>query len=41
MQQEQLDDRLFDTLMHISGYVMNEEVEEQIKPYKPTQYIVP
>lgn len=31
MQQEQLDDRLFDTLMHISGYVMNEAVEQEIK----------
>lgn len=42
MQQEQLDDRLFDTLMHISGYVMNEEVEPQIKPFcQPAQYTVP
>jgi len=42
MQQEQLDDRLFDTLMHISGYVMNEEVEPQVKPYcQPAQYLVP
>jgi len=42
MQQEQLDDRLFDTLMHISGYVMNEDVEPQVKPFcQPPQYIVP
>jgi len=27
MQQEALDDGLFDTLMHLSGYVMNDEVE--------------
>jgi hypothetical protein len=42
MQQEQLDDRLFDTLMHISGYVMNDDLEPQVKPFcQPTQYMVP
>ena len=42
MQQEQLDDRLFDTLMHISGYVMNDDLEQQVKPFcQPAQYIVP
>jgi hypothetical protein len=30
MQQEALDDRLFDTLMHLSGYVMNDEVEKAL-----------
>lgn len=34
MEQEPIDDRLTDTLMHLSGYVINEEVEEKIKPYK-------
>jgi hypothetical protein len=30
MQQEALDDGLFDTLMHLSGYVMNDEVEKAL-----------
>ena len=30
MQQEALDDSLFDTLMHLSGYVMNDEVEKAL-----------
>ncbi len=30
MQQEEIDKGKFDTLMHISGYVVNEEVERQI-----------
>ncbi|MBE0479887.1 MAG: hypothetical protein IBX68_02795 [Dehalococcoidia bacterium] len=39
MNQEQIDDRLFDTLMHVSGYIMNEEVGEQVKPFKtPASY---
>lgn len=42
MNQEWLDDRLYDTLMHASGYIINEEVAEQVKPYKtPTQYLTP
>lgn len=42
MQQEQIDKALFDTLMHLSGYVINEEVEEQVKPFRtPPQYIRP
>ena len=42
MNQEWLDDRLYDTLMHASGYIMNEEVAEQVKPYKtPPQYLTP
>jgi thymidylate synthase len=42
MNQEWLDDRLYDTLMHASGYIMNEEVAEQVKPFKtPPQYISP
>lgn len=31
MEKEQIDGELYDTLMHLSGYVINEEVEEQIK----------
>jgi len=42
MNQEQIDDRLYDTLMHVSGYIMNEEVSEQVKPFKtPTRYLNP
>ncbi len=42
MNQEWLDDRLYDTLMHASGYIMNEEVAEQVKPFKtPPQYLTP
>ncbi len=42
MQREQLDERLFDTLMHVSGYVVNEEVEREIKPFcQPPRYLVP
>lgn len=40
MEKEQIDDRLVDTLMHVSGYLVNEEVEEQLKPYrKPPAYL--
>jgi len=42
MTQEQIDNRLHDTLMHVSGYIMNEEVEEQVRPFKtPPQYLAP
>jgi hypothetical protein len=42
MTQEQIDDRLHDTLMHVSGYIINEEVAEQVKPYKtPPMYLTP
>ena len=42
MEREQIDDRLVDTLMHVSGYVVNEEMEEKLRPYleKP-QYFTP
>ncbi len=30
-----------DTLMHVSGNIMKENVAEQVKPYKTTQYISP
>ncbi|MBT4510838.1 MAG: hypothetical protein HOC20_01325 [Chloroflexi bacterium] len=40
MQQEQIDKMLYDTLMHLSGYVVNEDIEEQIKPFRtPTRYM--
>jgi hypothetical protein len=42
MNQEQIDDKLYDTLMHVSGYIINEEVAEQVKPFKtPPQYLTP
>jgi hypothetical protein len=42
MTQEQIDDMLHDTLMHVSGYIMNEEVAEQVRPFKtPTLYLKP
>jgi len=42
MTQEQIDDRLHDTLMHVSGYIMNEEVAEQVKGFKtPPRYLTP
>lgn len=42
MQQEQIDKTLYDTLMHLSGYVVNEDVEEQIKLFRtPTKYMTP
>ena len=34
MKQEALDDSLFDTLMHLSGYVMNDEVEKALNEPK-------
>ena len=42
MQQEQIDKALYDTLMHLSGYVINEEVEAQVKPFRtPPLYMKP
>jgi thymidylate synthase len=42
MTTEQIDDRLQDTLMHVSGYIINEEVAEQVKPFKtPPVYLKP
>ncbi|MBI4216011.1 MAG: hypothetical protein HY687_01255 [Chloroflexi bacterium] len=42
MDKEAIDDRLTDTLMHVSGYVVNEEVAERLRPYKqPPDYLVP
>lgn len=33
MQQEHIDRALFDTLTHLSGYVINEEVEEKVRTF--------
>jgi hypothetical protein len=33
MQQEEIDRGVFEPFMNISGYVMNDEVEERLKPY--------
>ncbi|MBF8266626.1 MAG: hypothetical protein HW388_134 [Dehalococcoidia bacterium] len=42
MDREMIDDRLEDTLMHLSGLLVNEEVEEKLRPYKKQpQYITP
>ena len=42
MQTEQIDKALYDTLMHLSGYVVNEDIEPQIKPFKtPPMYMTP
>jgi len=30
-----------DTLMHVSGNIMKDNVAEQLKPYKPVQYLTP
>jgi hypothetical protein len=30
-----------DTLMHVSGNILKDNVEAQVKPYKLTQYIEP
>ena len=42
MNKEWIDDRLHDTLMHVSGYIVNEHVTEQLRPYMtPAQYLTP
>jgi hypothetical protein len=42
MDREPIDDRLVDTLMHVSGYVLNEEMEEKLRPFrKQPQYLNP
>ena len=30
-----------DTLMHVSGHILKEQVAEQVKPYRREIYIVP
>jgi hypothetical protein len=30
-----------DTLMHVSGYVLKDNVAKQVKPFKTTRYIAP
>ena len=40
MEQEQIDDRLRDTLMHVAGYIVRDEVGRQVQPYKtPPRYM--
>jgi len=42
MAREWIDDRLEDTLMHVAGYIIKDEVARQVKPFKkPVQYITP
>lgn len=42
MAKEEIDLGVFDTLMHISGYVMQDEVDGEVKPFKaPPSYITP
>jgi len=42
MQPEQIDRTLYDTLMHLSGYVVNEDIEEQVRPFRtPVRYMTP
>jgi thymidylate synthase len=36
-----LDDYNHDTLMHESGHMLRDNINEQIKPFKDTQYISP
>ena len=36
-----LDDYNHDTLMHESGHMLRDNINEQIKPFKDTQYIAP
>jgi hypothetical protein len=30
-----------DTLMHVSGNIMRDEIDDQVKPYKRVNYIAP
>jgi len=42
MNKEWIDDRLCDTIMHVSGYIMNEEVLKELQPYLPPKpYVTP
>ncbi len=42
MQKEQIDKALYDTLMHLSGYLVKEDVAPQVKPFKtPPLYMRP
>jgi hypothetical protein len=42
MEREPIDDRLLDTLMHVSGYVINEEMEEKLCQYlEKLKYLTP
>ncbi len=42
MTKEQIDDRLEDTLMHVAGYIIKDDIGSQVKPFKkPPQYFTP
>lgn len=42
MQKEWIDDALEDTLMHVSGFILQEEVGSHVKPFKkPPEYFTP
>jgi hypothetical protein len=42
MHQEDIDLALHDTLMHLSGYIINEEVEKEVRPFRSRpQYMIP
>jgi len=41
MTKEWIDDRLEDTLMHVAGFVLQEEVGKEVAPYRQASYIVP
>ena len=41
MTKEWIDDRLEDTLMHVAGFILQEEVAREVAPYKQVSYMVP
>lgn len=41
MTKEWIDDRLEDTLMHVAGFILQDEVAKEVAPYKQVSYIVP
>jgi hypothetical protein len=36
-----IDSDFSDTLMHVSGNIMRDEIADQVKPYKRVNYIAP
>jgi hypothetical protein len=40
MTKEWIDDRLEDTLMHVAGFILQEEVAREVAPYKQVSYMV-
>ena len=41
MAKEWIDDRLEDTLMHVAGFILQEEVAREVAPYRQVSYMVP